>query len=209
MDAGVTSILGHNYFPDEGVTTNMSSPRVWFISVISGSGDYEDDVPTCYQYDNKVPNSRQISVGDIAFVRKDDLIAGAARVEKIEEWDGTKEFLRCPHCQSHRYRKVKGGDFRCDDCKGSDFKHPEVRTGPVKKLSARYGSSWHELPGETSVKEFRDRLGWPSSSGKGGGSIQEVPDESREGRRRAAQRGRHRGPGRAPRGRRPEQSRAS
>ena len=91
MDAGVTSILGRNHFPDEGVTTNMSSLRVWLISVISGSGDYDDDVATCYQYDNNVAYSRQISVGDIVFVRKDDLIVGAARVEEIDEWAGEKE----------------------------------------------------------------------------------------------------------------------
>ena len=75
---------------------------------------------------------------------------------------------------------LAGGAHRCYQCDGPDFREPAVSVVPVTKFRAQYGSTWRELTGETSVKEFRDRLGWPSSSGKGRGSIQEVPDESRE-----------------------------
>ncbi len=179
-DIGVKSIPNDSPSPREDETTKLNSSRVWLISVISGSGDYDDDVATCYQYDNNVAYSRQISVGDIVFVRKDDLIVGTARVEEIDEWAGEKELLRCPHCGEGGYHPLAGGAHRCYQCDGPDFREPAVSVVPVTKFRAQYGSTWRELTGETSVKEFRDRLGWPSSSGKGRGSIQEVPDESRE-----------------------------
>ncbi|MGC1238860.1 MAG: HNH endonuclease signature motif containing protein [Acidimicrobiales bacterium] len=114
----------------------------------SANRGYDDSAGIYYSYDSNVPNSIQVSVGDIAVVRTDDWVAGWGLVEHIEMTpNATKEIRRCPNCQKTRHRSRLGPPPSniCDVCKHV-FSNEEtlVTLEPVTNYRAYYANTWTE-----------------------------------------------------------------
>jgi len=131
---------------------SSNSQRAWvFLSVPDarqhgGNDGYRDDIPTIYQYDEYVPNYKQVSVGDIVLIRSGAGIVGIARIEAIPQWVGSRTFNRCPICKvtSIKARKSVSPVFRCHKC-GSVFDNPVIEERECNKYQAEYGDTFVPL----------------------------------------------------------------
>ena len=108
--------------------------------VSAGIDSYGDVTGHYYNYDNLVPNCRQLKSGDFIIIRKNQTIHGCGFVGDITITEGmTKEHRRCPvsHCSSTdiRPRKVKTPRWKCGPC-GHEFSEPKRTTAVVEVHSA-------------------------------------------------------------------------
>jgi hypothetical protein len=83
-----------------------------------GHVGYSDKLSEVYRFDSSVPNSRRVTVGDLAVMRDKHAVLGTAVVEQINARAGLKQRLRCPGCTSTKLkqRKNKQPSFRCGTC---------------------------------------------------------------------------------------------
>jgi hypothetical protein len=110
-----------------------------------GSHDGYDDRPEeYYTYDSNVGNSRNVSVGDLIFVRGNDFVIGFGQIESIHTRPGTKELRRCPKCAGNpEARKVRTPKWRCTKC-SFEFDDSELVIEKVKVIqsTASYSNTW-------------------------------------------------------------------
>lgn len=132
-------------------------PKSWLVLALGdarqygGNVGYADDVQRFYRYDSKVQNHKRILPGHILMLRDEDGVLGLAKVEDIEEEDGTKELKRCTVCGRTGPRPTKGG-FRC--LNGHVIETVQVDEVPVRKYTARFGESFFRLS-EVPLQEVR------------------------------------------------------
>jgi ribosomal protein L37AE/L43A len=110
-----------------------------------GSHDgYLDRPEEYYTYDTNVGNSRNVSVGDLIFVKGNDYVIGFAQIESIHSRPGTKELKRCPKCSGNpEARKVRTPKWRCTKC-SYEFEESElvIEEVDVIKSTASYANTW-------------------------------------------------------------------
>jgi putative restriction endonuclease len=131
----------------------MSTQRAWSLLTIAsgelqygGNGGYHDDLSRCYRYDNDVANSKQLSVGDLVFLRNKQEVLGAACVEEIHCMaNSSKTRQRCPMCRATgiKHRK-RSSDWRCHKC-SSEFVEPLTETVEVLAFEAVYENTFVPL----------------------------------------------------------------
>jgi ribosomal protein L37AE/L43A len=124
--------------------------------VSQGIDGYEDKTGREYRYDSRVPNYRNLSIGDRVLIRKEALIVGAGVIGSIEESDSAKTYRRCPACNKTdvRYRKTRNPKWKCGKC-GAEFSTPIETIESVKAYYAqieRY-TLFERAPDVKSVKE--------------------------------------------------------
>ena len=139
-----------------------NKPRTWLLLTFgeqrkySGNSGYDDEVSKVYQYDNFVPNHRQIAEGDIVLLRNKIQLLGIARIEEIRSSKGEKELLRCPSC-SKTYldkRKTKEYEFRCYRC-GHEFSTPIMETVERKIFTAHFNDTFVAAEGAVNLEILR------------------------------------------------------
>lgn len=137
----------------------MSNPRVWsLISIPSadlqyaGNSGYDDESSRLYSYDSNVANHKQLSVGDLVFIRNRKNLIGLARIEEISSRKKQKLLQRCPVCNSTgiKRRKTFSPPFRCN--KGHEFKIPSEESKTVTAFEAHYGNTFMPITNGTSSK---------------------------------------------------------
>lgn len=119
-----------------------------------GNTGYDDEISRVYRYDSFVPNSRRLKQGDIVVLRS-DVMEGVARIQRIQQKQGTKEFRRCPSCHSTsmKARKTAEPKFRCA-C-GHTTDAPEIDRKPCILFAAHFGDSFVEARGALSIDTLR------------------------------------------------------
>lgn len=112
-----------------------------------GHSGYQDIVHEVYNYDNFVPNHKQITEGDYAVIRDQHKLLGIAQIIFIDKNNGVKKRKRCPSCNTtnidKRIRKIP--TFRCS-C-GYEFNNPIFQEEECIKYSAYFGDTFISAAG--------------------------------------------------------------
>lgn len=117
---------------------------LWILKTVSEedkasqTDSYGDSLTEYYNYDNLVPNSRQIAVNDLAILINKQTILGFSKIGNIDIINGSKTIRRCPICPSTTIdkRKVKKPVYRCN--KGHEFDNPSEEVKSVTKYRANF-----------------------------------------------------------------------
>jgi hypothetical protein len=141
--------LGFSFAPSSADDT-----RAWLVTTktdyrrLGGYTKYDDDPSSHYSYDSNVANSRQLAPGDRLVFWDEVNLIGASTVASIEQWPGTKNISRCPHCSTTNIasRKTKSPRFRCDDCH-EEFQTPIVTQAEVTHYRTDHEQGWVDLAG--------------------------------------------------------------
>lgn len=141
---------------------DVNQPQAWMLLAFGsgrryeGNSGYSEQPSRTYQYDSFVPNHRQLSVGDIVFIRDKEGVYGAAKIEFITHEQGTKERRACPECGTREIRQKKraGGGFACRF--GHSFQRPNVTREECMVYIADFGNSFVELRGLLDVQTLRN-----------------------------------------------------
>lgn len=139
-----------------------NKPRTWLLLTFgdkrkySGNRGYDDELSKVYEYDNFVPNHRQISEGDIVLLRSKIQLLGVAKIEEIRSRKGEKELLRCPSCGKTQLdkRKRKEYEFRCYRC-GHEFNTPIKETVARNIFTAHFGDTFVLAEGAVNLEVLR------------------------------------------------------
>ena len=59
---------------------------------------YDDEPSNYYEYDSKVGNHKQVTVGDLLFIRSAEFVLGFGQIESISIANSTKSLRKCPNC---------------------------------------------------------------------------------------------------------------
>ena len=132
-------------------------PNVWVIMSFGsdasweGNTGYSDDIPSQYQFNSFVPNSRNVQIGDILIIRDRDNMLGFARVERLDMELGTTRFRRCPACGTTKFneRRTKLPTYRCRNGHQSD--QPTAQTTPCTWFTIYYRNSFTPVIPPSSV----------------------------------------------------------
>lgn len=133
-------------------------PKVWLLKSFgderqhAGNLGYKDEISKIYQYDNEVPNYKQVAEGDLALLQDKEQLLGIARIESITSYDGSKELSRCPSCKntSIKRRIKKRPTFYCNNCRYT-FDKPITENKPVKRFNAYFGNTFIVTEGAISI----------------------------------------------------------
>lgn len=142
--------------------------RAWSLLTISGvrqyggNTGYDDDPAAVYRYDSDVANHRQVTVGDIVFIRSRTDVLGIAEIESIVESTGRKDRLRCPHCHATNIKRrlTKSPPWGCKN--GHFFEEPVNEPVTVTTFEARYGGSFRPVSSELTVAHLHEAVLRPS-----------------------------------------------
>ena len=107
---------------------------------------YDDEPSNYYEYDSNVGNHKQLSVGDLLFIRSGEFVLGFGQVEAISITNGTKALRKCPNCGGRpESRKKAIIEWRCIDCK-KEFTTEQLRVDVVQvlKYRASYSRTWRD-----------------------------------------------------------------
>lgn len=118
---------------------------------------YGDVAGERYDFDSRVPNSRQIREGDVLVLRDEHLVYGWGVVSAVESRLGVKQTGACPSCESTSKwteRKRLTPRYRCSRC-GHEFDALLRSEVPVTVYAAHYGENWIEFGSPAPVRELR------------------------------------------------------
>lgn len=121
-----------------------------------GNTGYSDDIPTRYQFNSFVPNSRRVKLGDILIIRDRDNVLGFARVQRIETELGSTRFRRCPTCGTTKFnaRATKEPTYRCRN--RHEFAQPAAQTASCTWFTIHYADSFVPVIPPVSARMFED-----------------------------------------------------
>jgi hypothetical protein len=140
----------------------MRASRSWSLIAMgadqqyAGNKGYEDDPRRVYSYDNTVPNSAQLSRGDLVFIRDGAHLVGAARVINVTSGPGKKTRNRCPICGTTdlKIRAYKQPKFRCSE--KHEFEVPREEAIDVTVFRAVYESSFERAREQVPVRFLKN-----------------------------------------------------
>lgn len=117
---------------------------------------YDDEPSNYYEYDSLVGNHKQVSVGDLLFVRSDKYLLGFGQIETINIGMGTKQLRKCPRCGGRpESRKSKALEWRCIKCKHEcATEELSIETNVVTRYRAEYSRSWQDANHPIGVSEL-------------------------------------------------------
>ena len=136
--------------------------RAWLLMAAGsdrghgGNDGYADQVDSFYSWDSKVPNHRQVRIGDPVALWDKRRLLGLSVVEEITTSAGTKVLNRCPRCDTTRIsdRATVLPRYRCMKC-GHAFEVARADVVDVVRYQARYDAAWTSLDGLLDGPEIR------------------------------------------------------
>ena len=117
---------------------------------------YDDEPSNYYEYDSKVGNHKQVSVGDLLFIRSGEFVLGFGQIEAISITNGTKALRKCANCGGRpESRKNAIIEWRCIDCK-KEFTTAQLRVDVVEvlKYRATYIRTWQDANHPLTIGEL-------------------------------------------------------
>jgi len=142
------------------ISKNKTS-RAWLLiscdnRQYAGNLGYDDEIAKKYVYDNKTPNSKQVTEGDLVLLRDKDQLLGVARIELIKNTPIAKELQYCPLCSrrlSNKKRKNAKFLYLCSntECK-HQFDEPFVQTKDRTEFTAYYSNTFVATKGAIDLK---------------------------------------------------------
>lgn len=130
--------------------------RAWVVTAVGDPAiPYEDRHGQSYVYDSKVQNHRQVSAGDLLFVKSTHSLDGFGRIRNLSIVDAKKTLARCPVCRQTASLRTIGGKerFRCS--KGHVSDDPQLEVIDVKKYHADFVGDWTDLERPLPLVEVR------------------------------------------------------
>ena len=127
---------------------NINRTNCWLLlekseetRVSMGFDGYRDKTGEEYNYDSFVPNFRNIGIGDLAVIRKENTIVGYGTIGSIDSKNGTKNHRRCPKCSNTdvRQRTTITPEWKCGRC-SHEFKKPNETIDDAVLYSAKLES---------------------------------------------------------------------
>ncbi|MEV5754939.1 HNH endonuclease signature motif containing protein [Actinoallomurus sp. NPDC052308] len=148
----------------------MTDRVAWLALAVSGKrqhggNDGYDDDPSCYySWDDTVPNSSTVAVGDVIVVWDKVTLLGVSVIEDILTGTATKLVHRCAHCHLSgiKPRENKSPRYKCYKCKRT-FEKPDSHEKQVVTYRSRHDATWVDLSGCLSGVELRKLAVSPKS----------------------------------------------
>lgn len=142
--------------------------RAWLLMAAGserghgGNAGYDDQIDAYYSWDSKVPNHKNVRVGDPVALWDKTRLLGVSVIEAIDTWPGTKELHRCPRCDRTRIstRTSVTPRHRCMKCR-HEFDVPRSELVEVVHYRARYDAAWTSLEGLLDEREVRSHAANP------------------------------------------------
>ena len=121
-----------------------------------GNTVYSDDIPTRYQFNSFVPNSRGVQLGDILIVRDRYNVLGFARVQRLETELGMTRFRRCPTRGTMKFnaKTTKQPTYRCRN--RHEFAQPTAQTASCTWFTIHYSDSFTPAIPPVNIRLFED-----------------------------------------------------
>lgn len=138
------------------------SERYWLLleksdetRISKGIDGYQDRTGESYQYDNLVPNHKQLGPDDYVVLRKENEILGVGRISSISQDTDTKIHSRCPDCGSTdiRERTSKSPRWKCGKCP-HEFESPDETIVGIQSFVASI-TDFTKLNSPPDVKEVK------------------------------------------------------
>lgn len=120
-----------------------------------GNTGYRDDLSRTYRYDSTVPNHKQLSVGDLVFIRNRSRLLGIAVIENVISDPASNVRQRCPECGTVNIKRRRRIDppWRCVNA--HTFAEPSVDSVPVTAYEANYGGTYVQAPSGFTASRLR------------------------------------------------------
>ncbi len=117
---------------------------------------YNDAAASHYSWDNRVPNYRQVKVGDLVAIWDESALLGMSVIESIQEGHSTKLVARCPNCKTTNIesRSTMIPVYRCYSCKAT-FDNPENDFIEVQTFRSNHSQGWVDLAGTLDASKLR------------------------------------------------------
>jgi hypothetical protein len=141
--------------------TEEDTQRAWLCIAAGedlqygGNDGYPDEVGIDYHWDETVPNSKRVNVGDAIVLWDKSQLLGISIIESIETFRADKLIRRCAVCNGSRIkpRKLETPKYRCNDCRMP----VEVNssTYEVTAFKADYAAGWTDLHGRLTGEQLR------------------------------------------------------
>ena len=135
--------------------------RAWLVITLGddrqygGNAGYSDEPSRLYRYDSAVANHKQVSVGDLFFVRDKAHLLGVGIVEAIRQHPAEKERSRCPACGSTALKARKNIEPRWKCKNGHEFDEPIQEKAKVIAYEADYGDRFVRADGKVTSEELK------------------------------------------------------
>ena len=135
--------------------------KAWLLIAIpdqrqyGGNQGYDDDPASIYRFDSAVPNSRQVSPGDLVLLRDRETLLGVGQVERVVAGSGTKKRFRCPDCNVTGIKERRGRSPRWRCHNGHTFAEALEEDVTVTRYEAHYGNTFLAADGRISASEIR------------------------------------------------------
>jgi ribosomal protein S27AE len=123
------------------------SSRWWLLleksdetRISKGIDAYRDETGRAYHYDSKVPNHKNLRIGDGVIIRKENEILGTGFIDSIAVSDAVKTHRRCPECNGTdvRERATLSPRWKCGKC-AAEFSEPRETKTEVQSHVASIG----------------------------------------------------------------------
>lgn len=121
-----------------------------------GNDGYDDDPSRYYSWDDTVPNSSAVAVGNVIVLWNKKALLGVSVIEDITTGTAIKMIHKCVRCHLSgiKARENASPRFRCNEC-GATFEIPESQKKRVVTYRSYHHATWVELAGFLSGAELR------------------------------------------------------
>jgi hypothetical protein len=134
-------------------------------STVRADDGYSETLGESYEWLAKLPNGREIKVGDAVIIRNSSHVVGFSVIESITKEMKTRETSLCPKCHRAqvRVRKTIEPKYLCANC-GSTFELPKIESSIQEHRRAFYAAGWESLEPDARTFQAWKRLSKNSKS---------------------------------------------
>jgi len=128
-------------------------------TTVRADDGYSETMGESYEWLAKLPNGRDIKVGDVIVIRNDTHVVGLSVIESIAKEMKIRETNLCPRCNRAqvRVRKTITPRYSCANC-GSTFDAPKIERSRQEHRRAFYAAGWEALEPDSRTFQAWKRL---------------------------------------------------
>jgi len=130
------------------MSTSIAPEQAWVLLSFGsdrsyqGNLGYDDELESQYLYDSFVQNHKQLAEGDLVLIKTPEVVAGFARIQRIDSGPSTKPTDTCPECGTPdiKLRKNRWLKYRC--ARAHEFENPIRIERDCTAYIARFGGTF-------------------------------------------------------------------